>query len=151
MNILFVCTGNTCRSCMAEAIFNKFADDEYFTSSSCGISVIENSKVSENAFRTLYEKLQIDIRNRQAVQLTEKHLQESSYILVMTSGIKAVLVRKFPKISYKVFTVTEFSEINGEISDPYGMDIKAYENTFIQLSNCIENILRKLKEAKLIN
>ena len=151
MNILFVCTGNTCRSCMAEAIFNKFADDEYFTSSSCGISVIENSKVSENAFRTLYEKLQIDIRNRQAVQLTEKHLQESSYILVMTSGIKAVLVRKFPKISYKVFTVTEFAEINGEISDPYGMDIKAYENTFIQLSNCIENILRKLKEGKLIN
>ena len=44
MNILFVCTGNTCRSCMAEAIFNSICDIDGVRAYSAGISIIPGSK-----------------------------------------------------------------------------------------------------------
>jgi len=136
---------------MAEAIFNNLCDVEYLTSSSCGISVIRNSEASEYAIKTLNEKLKVNISNRRAVQLTKEHLKEAGYVLVMTKGIKNLLVKKVPEIADRVFTVNEFAEVSGEINDPYGMDMRVYEDTFIQLNNCIINILKKLKEDRLTN
>ena len=54
--ILFVCTGNTCRSPMAQAVFNNLCDSKYFSSDSCGLYADGVSMISDNATETTAHK-----------------------------------------------------------------------------------------------
>lgn len=144
--ILFVCTGNTCRSCMAEAIFNKFCDMDGMTAYSAGVSVVPESEASYNAAYIVKRYINEDIINRKAVQLTEYMLESSSLIFTMTGYIKDVLVKKFPDFDYKIFTLKEAVMQKGDIADPFGGDIMEYEAAYRDLEECILVLLKKLKE-----
>jgi ribose 5-phosphate isomerase B len=145
MKILFVCTGNTCRSCMAESIFNHECSVKGFEAESCGVHAIRNSKASINTVMTLMNEIDVNIAGREAVQLRREHLEQATYVLAMTSAIKNLLIENFPEFRDKIFTVGEFAEVAGEITDPYGGDMPVYKDTFVQLKMCIKNILEKLK------
>lgn len=149
MNILFVCTGNTCRSCMAEAIFNHLCSIEGTTAGSCGVYAIRNSRASINTVMTLMNEINVNIAGREAVQLTADHIKEADYVFAMTTGIKKLLAENFPEFRKKIFTLSEFAEVEGEISDPYGGDMETYKKTFAQLKGCIKNVLQKLKQENI--
>lgn len=147
MNILFVCTGNTCRSCMAEAILNHLCKDGEIKASSCGIYAVENSKASRNSVATLMREINVDISGRKAVQLRKEHLENADYVFAMTKGIRDLLRNYFPESANKIFTINEFAGLEGDVSDPYGSDAEAYKNTFDQLNESIQLILKRLKET----
>lgn len=144
MKILFVCTGNTCRSCMAEAIFNHLCSIDNIVAYSSGVSIVGNSKTSSNTAAVLKEKIGRDISDRFAVQVDINQLKDSDYILAMTNSIKRILVLNFPEYKDRIFTFSEFATTKEDVQDPYGLDINAYYNTYFQLEKGINNILKKL-------
>ncbi|MCS4465401.1 low molecular weight protein arginine phosphatase [Clostridium botulinum] len=133
MNILFVCTGNTCRSFMAEAIFNSLNNMEELTAKSAGIAVVPGSVSSSNACKIINEDINVDLSNREAIQLDEEILDQSDLILTMTYSAKDLLSNLSLEDSDRIFCITEYVGQKGEILDPFGGDIEVYKNTYEQL------------------
>lgn len=151
MKILFVCTGNTCRSCMAEAIFNSLKKDNSLLSFSAGIAAIPHSKTSLNSASIIKEKFALDISDRCAVKLNEGLISEYDLILTMTSYMKDLLVHNFPQYKEKIDSLNSYVGIKGDIVDPYGGNISVYADTFLDLENSILLLLNKLEEDKSIS
>ena len=131
---LFVCTGNTCRSPMAEGIFNKLSSEKGWqaTAKSAGLYVTE-PMVSENSLNVCLEN-GIDISSHIPTQITAELINEADVILTMTSSHKAA----FGGMD-KVFTVAEYFGGNGDVIDPYGGSIEIYRETYGQLEKLIGN------------
>ena len=155
MNILFVCTGNTCRSSMAEGIFKNMLKNNNIDNinvSSAGISAFEGDRANEKAINVL-KKHDIDISNHRARQLTNSIIKSSDLILAMTDGHKRSIQKYSPESSNKVFTLKEYAgksigenmdNMNLNIDDPYGMDYYVYEFVMEEIKNEIEKIIRTI-------
>lgn len=148
MKVLFVCTGNTCRSCMAEAIFNNTCHVEDIKAISAGVHIVNNSKTSDNAAFLINKYYNENWKDRSAVQITEEMVKNADLVLTMTHRIKEFLSGLFPDCKEKIFTLSEYAGVREEISDPYGGDISVYSKTFRQLEDIINKLVIKLKEDK---
>ena len=148
MNILFVCTGNTCRSCMAEVIFNNFCDVEGIKAYSAGLSIVKNSITSKNSAEIVMENLGIDITNRKAVELTELMLRDADLILTMTDYMSCIMKNQFGAVKAKVYPLNLYVHKIGDIADPYGGNLNIYKNTYRDIESSIKLLIKKLKEDK---
>mgnify|MGYP000988672084 FL=1 len=158
MNILFVCTGNTCRSSMAEGIFNDLLKDsnKNIFSSSAGIRAYEGEKANEKSILLLNAR-GIDISSHRAKQLTADIIANSDIILTMTAYHKDIIINSVPEAENKVYTLKEYAYIiNGEeinknnldIADPYGMDYNAYETSMKEIETEIKKIINNIDKLK---
>lgn len=150
MKVLFVCTGNTCRSCMAETIFNHYCDNKNTFAFSAGVSIVTGSRTSGNAAKIVKANIGKDISSRYAVQITLELIKDADIVLTMTSNHKRYLTAQYPNFSNKIFTLNEYVGVKGDIVDPYGGDISVYENSFNDLKKNINLLLDKLKEDRSI-
>lgn len=115
MNILFVCTGNTCRSPMAEAYLNSKKLPNV-TVKSAGISAAGDA-VSENAVQVL-KNIGIDISGLVSEQLSQADIAWADKIICMSLSHKTVL---------KMYADEgKITVLGGGISDPYGCDELVY-------------------------
>ena len=142
MNILFVCTGNTCRSPMAAAIMDKIAveNDLDVMIESAGIFASEGEKASGNAIEAL-KKYNIDLSHHRTQPVTEDLLKQSDVILTMTDAHKQLLESL---ASGKVYTLLEYAGEDGNVSDPYGGDLEEYEETAQEIYDALVDIAEKL-------
>lgn len=138
MKILFVCTGNTCRSPMAEGIFNHLSEGAI----SRGLMASVGSPASENAVKAM-EKMGIDIKGHVSRQITIEDVKSADLVLTMTRGHKAALAQ-LPDAEGKVFTIGEYAG-GADVSDPYGGNADVYEKCAEQMYGYIEKIVEKLK------
>ncbi len=146
-NIVFVCTGNTCRSPMAEALAKKLADENglSLSFSSRGTSVYIEEKANPLA-KSALKAYSSDLEEHISKLFSELDAQDSELILTMTSRHKEYLQEKYPNYSEKVFTLKEFAGEKGDIADPFGKNKEAYEACAKELYDLINKILTNIQE-----
>lgn len=144
MKILYICTGNTCRSPIAEAI-TKQMNLENVSVRSAGIFAAVGQDASPLAKQVLKEN-QIEFQH-QASQVTKTDVEWADLILTMTKSHKQMLVQQFPGIEEKVFTLKHYvDETDGDIIDPFGGTIDTYRETFNELQQLIVKLGEKLSD-----
>ncbi|MGG7176933.1 low molecular weight protein arginine phosphatase [Clostridium paraputrificum] len=148
MKILFVCTGNTCRSPIAEAIFNRLNENKKFTVKSAGISIVPGSIATKSSVELVNRELSFDINNREAVQIRKSHLEESNLVLTMTEYSRDFIKEYYPNYKNKTFTLSEYVGVKDEIIDPYGSTISIYEKTYKQIEGLVSLLLSKIKKEE---
>ncbi|WAA09653.1 low molecular weight protein arginine phosphatase [Fervidibacillus albus] len=143
-NILFVCTGNTCRSPMAAALLQD-KDVDGLAVNSAGIFAMEGADASPLAKQVLNEN---DIKyDHSSTLLTEKEVDWADVILTMTKSHKDLINSRFGKTIGKTFTLKEFvDEGEKDVADPFGGNIDTYRQTFQELAELIEKLVEKFAE-----
>lgn len=139
MNILFVCTGNTCRSPMAKAIFSKIAHERNdIYCKSAGMSFCNGAGVSRNA-ELVCKEIGIDISTHTAHCITKDDLEKTDIFAVMTVDHASVLISLgVPKEKIHI--------LGGGIVDPYGGDIEIYRKCRDSIMDGCKNLYNIITE-----
>lgn len=143
--VLFVCTGNTCRSPLAESLLRNM-NIPGVEVRSAGTFASDGSEASTNTKKVLEEK---GIpHNHKSSMLSEDLVQWADRILTMTVGHKTTVIDLFPQTMAKVFTLKEFAGVDGDkdIGDPYGGSVEVYRATYEEIKVAIDSIVEKTKE-----
>lgn len=153
--IIFVCTGNTCRSPMAEALFRselKRLHIDDIAVLSAGLSVAKNDGLNPNSAIALSEN-GLTLDNFQSKQLTEDMIENAYAVICMTEKQRQVIEEKLAmlffasagKKSYSSDKIHSFYSLVGyDVPDPFGRDLNCYRFVFQKLSEGMQKICQKL-------
>ncbi|HZK11084.1 MAG TPA: low molecular weight protein arginine phosphatase [Atribacterota bacterium] len=157
--ILFVCTGNTCRSAIAEGIFKKLLKAKEINKNSyyilsAGISALPGMSPTPEAISAASEQ-GVDISQYKALQLQEGLVKKADLILVMSYRHEEYIQKKFPFVQNKVFLIKKYAQNrelknnqsmdeNYEIVDPIGEPLDFYRVVAMELKINLEKIINKI-------
>ncbi len=151
--ILFVCTGNLCRSPMAEyllqSILEKHGVDDILIESS-GTIATEGNHASYRSVKQLWNAEKIDMRPHRARRLTKAHIKEADMIIGMEQYHIDTILSMAPNAKDKTELIGEYmdNEDEMELPDPYGGPEEYFVEVYKLLVKALNNLASKLQAVE---
>lgn len=150
--ILFVCTGNTCRSPMAEALFRKFLSERIqcaeedlevngYIVMSAGLAAVAGYPASAESVEVL-RPLGVDLGSHASRPVTRQLIRQSDRIYTMTSNHRDSIVATFPEAAGHVQVL---SREGRDVSDPIGQGIAAYEQSRDEIEQAVRSLVDEIR------
>ncbi|MEI8139359.1 MAG: L-threonylcarbamoyladenylate synthase [bacterium] len=144
--VWLVCTGNTCRSPMAEYLLRHWLGPApQWEVASAGVSALDGQRASECAIQVMQEK-KLDLASHRSRKLTEALIDDADLIVVMTEAHKRAILHRFPWLDDRVVLLNTFSSAHpGEdVPDPFGMSLAVYRAIRDEIDAAMPDLLLHL-------
>ena len=145
--IVMVCTGNTCRSPMAETLMRellrkRIGREDAVRVLSAGVAASMGSSASPQAIEVMGER-KLDLTGHASQPLGEEIMNVADLVLTMTRSHRAAILAAWPEMHDRVFTLRHDG---GDISDPIGMPVDAYRQCADQMEVELQNWFDRLED-----
>jgi protein-tyrosine-phosphatase len=154
IHILFVCSGNICRSPMAEGLLKKLLVeqnlDSQVTVSSAGTLGIIGNAASENGVIACHNEYDVDLSWHESQGINDEMLEQSDIILCMAQGHFEYIDNYFPEYTYKCHLFKQYAgqkDSELDIVDPVGMDLGEYTKTCHELAKLIQQSMPRINAS----
>lgn len=153
MKIMFICTGNICRSAMAHWLLVKKLEDANRTDIdvySCGLYAQTGDGPTYEAIEAM-EEYDVDLKQHRATNIRNSNIKEMDLILCATYSHKILVLDMYPELEGKVFTLKEYVEYKKEghkpvdLDDPWGYGENVYRHCATEIDECLDLLLKKIK------
>ena len=132
MKILFVCTGNTCRSAMAEAMWRRMGGDAF----SAGLRAAPMAPASWNTVDVMAEQ-GIDVTGHRAQRLSPEVIGRADLIVPLTEAHGSIIAARYPEAKDRILLM-------GDIPDPYGGDLDDYRQCAMRIRRMLDELKERL-------
>jgi protein-tyrosine-phosphatase len=144
MRVLFVCTGNTCRSPLAEVMLRRLAAEHPALSisvSSAGVGAVDGAPASEGAYLVALEH-DLDLSAHRSRALTPELVADAD--LILTMGRRHVdRVRELGGEG-KTAVLGDYVGLDAEVADPFGGDLEGYRATYAELGALLPRVVERI-------
>ena len=150
-SVLFVCTGNTCRSPLAEAIFRAMTQDRTdYLVRSAGVGAYSGQPASRHSIALARER-GLDLSGHRSKALTIDLVEDATHIFALGRGHRVSILQDFPEAEDKLYLLTEFAaddRLRGrDIADPFGGDLEDYRQMMQHLDKCLPSLLAYIEQT----
>ena len=150
-DVLFICTGNICRSPVAQLLSERLASEAGLSwrASSAGIEAEIGKGMTPGASRTLASR---GIRGSKHIarQLDAEMLAAADEVYALTRQHKVVIIARFPEHAAKIKVLREAAGLpDADIDDPYGESDSVYERCAMSIQEALDVLIRRNSHAEI--
>jgi protein-tyrosine-phosphatase len=149
-HILFVCTGNICRSVTAEIVMRRRLEELGWTHielASAGVSANLGRPCPDETLSAL-KRCGLDGKRHRSQPLTPALVDWADLVLAMTESHQMWIAMRYPRAVGKLKLFKSYAGLSGDVDDPYGGDDGVHDAMTAEVAAAVETILDLLKKEE---